>query len=391
MSWLLSKAFIDHCENLPCLPGVAAGSLPRKSLDGKPSAPLNWMPTRRRFCVNDKMTNYSHPFLFGLTLRRLTATHGRALLRLYLADFPVRTLALPEKAPGSAASAPGCGESLPGLLARYDRATHSLKIPQTSLLGGSALCSVTLPRSGTMLNGRLYQRNRRAPDMSGNVSGLWRTPRNNTGRSMDKKHLSLCGQVLSQELWPTPCVPNGGRSIKHCDDIRKTTAYHKGKKVQVGLDTAVKLWPTLTCNDAKNNGSESQMKRDTLAINCVVHFPTPRAADHKGATSQNAYQKAKERGHRGNLPEYTAQLSGGGQLNAAWCEWLMGWPIGWTSLEPLNELRWLPLADDPADAGEIPRTITGQRNRANRIKCLGNGQVPHCAALAWEVVTNATP
>lgn len=352
MSWLLSKAFINHCESLPCLPGVAVVSLPQKSLDGKPSAPLNWMPTRRRFCVNDKMTNYSHPFLFGLTLRRLTATHGRALLRLYRADFPVRTLALPEKAPGSAASAPGCGESLPGLLARYDRATHSLKIPQTSLLGGSTLCSVTLPRSGTMLNGRLYQRNRRAPDMSGNVSGLW---------------------------------------------------------------------PTITGQDSKNNSSESQMKRNTQPLNCAVkfptltkadgcggpgnsgraggdnlrtfvnNFPTPRAADHKGATSQNAYQKAKERGPRGNLPEYTAQLSGGGQLNAAWCEWLMGWPIGWTSLEPLNELRWLPLADDPADAGEIPRTITGQRNRANRIKCLGNGQVPHCAALAWEVLTNATP
>lgn len=25
----------------------------------------------------------------------------------------------------------------------------------------------------------------------------------------------------------------------------------------------------------------------------------------------------------------------GGQLNPRWVEWLMGWPIGWTSLEPL--------------------------------------------------------
>jgi len=25
----------------------------------------------------------------------------------------------------------------------------------------------------------------------------------------------------------------------------------------------------------------------------------------------------------------------GGQLNPDWVEWLMGWPIGWTALEPL--------------------------------------------------------
>lgn len=26
----------------------------------------------------------------------------------------------------------------------------------------------------------------------------------------------------------------------------------------------------------------------------------------------------------------------GGHLNPPWVEWLMGWPIGWTDLEPLG-------------------------------------------------------
>lgn len=26
----------------------------------------------------------------------------------------------------------------------------------------------------------------------------------------------------------------------------------------------------------------------------------------------------------------------GGQLNPTWVEWLMGWPIGWTDLKPLE-------------------------------------------------------
>jgi hypothetical protein len=28
--------------------------------------------------------------------------------------------------------------------------------------------------------------------------------------------------------------------------------------------------------------------------------------------------------------------SAGGQLNPEWVEWLMGWPIGWTALKPLE-------------------------------------------------------
>jgi hypothetical protein len=29
-----------------------------------------------------------------------------------------------------------------------------------------------------------------------------------------------------------------------------------------------------------------------------------------------------------------------GHLNPEWVEWLMGWPIGWTALEPLETARF---------------------------------------------------
>jgi hypothetical protein len=32
--------------------------------------------------------------------------------------------------------------------------------------------------------------------------------------------------------------------------------------------------------------------------------------------------------------------SDGGQLNPEWVEWLMGWPIGWTALNPLGMDRF---------------------------------------------------
>jgi len=77
---------------------------------------------------------------------------------------------------------------------------------------------------------------------------------------------------------------------------------------------------------------------------------------------------------------------GKGQLNPDWVEWLMSWPIGWTSLEPMEELVWLDWKVDPADEGKIPRIATGVKDRTNRLKAIGNGQVPQCVKMAWEVL-----
>jgi hypothetical protein len=35
-----------------------------------------------------------------------------------------------------------------------------------------------------------------------------------------------------------------------------------------------------------------------------------------------------------NTPTLAAQA--GGKLNPMWVEWLMGWPVGWTDLKPLE-------------------------------------------------------
>jgi len=47
-----------------------------------------------------------------------------------------------------------------------------------------------------------------------------------------------------------------------------------------------------------------------------------------------------------------------GQLNPDWVEWLMGWPISWSSLEPITELLWLDWSVDPADMEPSPMLPT---------------------------------
>jgi hypothetical protein len=98
-----------------------------------------------------------------------------------------------------------------------------------------------------------------------------------------------------------------------------------------GLSTAVKQWPTPTCQDAENNGSPSQMARNTKPLNAAVKlWPTPNASDaDKWSHESLAQRLEKGRQVRVNTA-VSPEGGGGGSLNPTWVEWLMGWPLGWT-------------------------------------------------------------
>ena len=85
------------------------------------------------------------------------------------------------------------------------------------------------------------------------------------------------------------------------------------------------MWPTPTVQDSKNNGSASQMNRKSPPLNATVKlYPTPDASPRGARKNQN--------GHTINLQD----VIGSGKLNPQWVAWLMGYPIGWISLSPLE-------------------------------------------------------
>lgn len=70
-------------------------------------------------------------------------------------------------------------------------------------------------------------------------------------------------------------------------------------------------------------------------------------------------------------------------------ELLMGWPMGWTSMEPLAELR-VPTVEQWQDGTweqGVPRVGVKIPDRVSRLKAIGNGQVPQAAAMAWEILS----
>ncbi len=180
-------------------------------------------------------------------------------------------------------------------------------------------------------------------------------------------------------LWPTPVASDGScGGIISPDDtyIQKESGLFRkinrnGTDGSVGLARMVKLWPTPTQRDYKGTSAEEGLIRndgksrmDQLP-NAVKFWPTPREFMYKDSVV--------DRG-KGNIGEKV-----GGQLNPDWVEQLMNFPEGWTDVdcdEPKPWQGWPALLGQEQYPYEFPRTTTGCKNRAKRLKALGNAVVP---------------
>ena len=91
-------------------------------------------------------------------------------------------------------------------------------------------------------------------------------------------------------------------------------------------------WPTPTAHMSKETNAPSEHKRNTPTLTAQVNWPTPRTAGMCGGTGSWDLLKKNT-----TIEEARAMGAGnGGKLNPMWVEWLMGWPVGWTDLRPLE-------------------------------------------------------
>lgn len=252
---------------------------------GEPSAPLNGTPTPAAYYWPDKTTGHSRLSRFGMTSEPLTADRGEALLMLFLAASRARTSAQPEAGQDLTENEADSGVKWQGSFTKYDPATRSWKTRQFSLLGGLAEFSETWPRWGSMRNGECLERPIAERPTCESESGLWPTPTCGGG-----------GQTLPEGTTPTGKTPEG----------RKQTVCLERYVQQVER----KVWPTPTVAMAKGS-SGGALTRKT------------------GKSRENDRLDYAVEGDAKN-----------GRLNPTWVEWLMGWPLGWTELQPLETGRF---------------------------------------------------
>lgn len=79
-------------------------------------------------------------------------------------------------------------------------------------------------------------------------------------------------------------------------------------------------------------------------------------------------------------------------LDPTWCEWFMRFPLGHTSLEPMDPKefeRWKNTSPEEWWSEEpkgVPRFTYERSRRIDRVRALGNAQVPDVAKAAWEAL-----
>jgi len=78
---------------------------------------------------------------------------------------------------------------------------------------------------------------------------------------------------------------------------------------------------------------------DGETTRALQSWPTPVASMSKGS-SPNALQRRSGASRSKDRLDHAVMALHGGQLNPTWVEWLMGWPLGWTDLKPLEMDRF---------------------------------------------------
>jgi hypothetical protein len=282
MSWLYSQALVEE---------YLAGNFS----DGEQSVQSNGNRTQQAYCAPDKMMVFSRLSQFGMTYKPLMEIRGEELLTLYLEAFHAKTLAQQEKAQESTENVAECGEKWHGLLARFDQDTHSWRTVQCSLLGDLNESLQTLPQWGMTVGGELYLLPTLVQTINEKESGLWLTPSTvdiptRSAESMEKR-LDYRKKI--------------GRNGVGAGCLSEQVEW-SGTGPPIGYITKEKM------------------------------FPTPQASDNRdrGNMSNPSIQRRVAKGKQIMLSQSVDQNSG--QLNPTWVEWLMGWPLGWTDLKPLE-------------------------------------------------------
>ena len=285
MSWLFSQALVEEY-------------LPPNCLDGEQSVQLNGKPTQQAYCAPDKMTVFSRLSRFGMTYKPLMQHHGEELLKSYLAAFHVPTSASQEEAQDSMESTPPCGITWRGWLAKFDPDMYLWKTAQCSFIEDSDESLAIFPASGMTRGGLLWERQMSEHRISATASGLspngvdsFHTP-NTTG--LDGGSNSRKALKKRKETWPTPDANCGQRVTQ----LNWTSKRKSGHSAQYTINQAVrdKMFPTPTAHNSKEGNYPSEQNRNTPSLATYA----------------------------------------GGKLNQMWVEWLMGWPLGWTDLKPLE-------------------------------------------------------
>jgi hypothetical protein len=195
------------------------------------------------------------------------------------------------------------GASAPGSQMSLDPAGASLKTCRdyfrANAAASSPAWSVTWPRWGIASDGVFGELATLEHRTAANESSSWPTPVASTNRKSANAMQSSIGTGIRRSSPP-------------------------------GLEQAVELAAGIIPKELEG------MHPSNLPPRLREMWPTPSATDHKGSVTGEKLEQRRAMTRGVRLAEEVAREAPtiGGSLNPTWIEWLMGFPLGWTDLEP---------------------------------------------------------
>jgi hypothetical protein len=400
MSWHYLQDLVEESSEESCSGGAR-------------SVQLSLIPTAGRSSSNDNGTGSSPPSPSGTMSRHSTGDPGVDRFIASVVDSRVLISPQPGREQASTERNLGSGVKWPGSWVRFDPDTSSWRTRQCSLLGGLDGFSGTWPRWGTMRGGECWVQEIPAHLTSGTESGLWPTPTVDPERPCEGNVRMYRAKVIAGEM-----TEGEATAMLH----GKSPFEAQGVIPSMGRNTSPgRSWPTPS---AGWGGGGVANSGDVLPIRALVdagQMPYEEAlCITRGAVHHKGLKPWREEEHDQYLAAHGKHYSGAavklsilpnrsqnqhtrtlgrqikradrGHLNPDWVEWLMGWPVGWTSLDPLSDLgEWFSGAWWDVEPDDLARTSQGCPNRPKRLRAIGNGQVPACVVMAWQLLVTDAP
>ena len=256
-----------------------------------------------------------------------------------------------------------CGPMSRQPFAHYDPASSSWRTSQGTLVWDWGTYSGTLPRSGSMRDGRLYEHvTPERPTAANGCSSLLGTPQARDWKGAPSNGYNSGSIYYSLALLPTPTVVDRGsnKTPDQWDEWTAAMQARHGNGNGHGPSHAIeaqRLLPTPIARDYKDAATQRWTHPEARGS-------VPRAVRSMPTGSLGPYEAACDRWAAviGRPPPdpTTPGSDGKPRLNPAFVEWMMGLPEGHVTG------RGLP--------------------RSQELKMLGNGVVPQQAALALAIL-----
>ena len=315
MSWLFSQALVEEFSQDICLVG-------------EQFVLWNEKATPHKFWYRGKTIKYCPLSPYGMTWKHLTEEVGEELLTLYQEVFLAKTSVSQEKEQELKELEVQCGSKWLELSMKYDLVTHSWKTHRCLFVEDLQPSSVILPKWGTMQGGLFWERTTWGITIAESVYGyLLPTP---TASDTNREAIAPEKVLFKKSGIPRRISKKHGPShqMKLPEAIKTLVEREK-----VNLPT-----PTVCGNNNRKgvsatsgDGITTKLKKVILPIVCV---------SESTGTGKKRYLGSKEYRGAKTLEALRSSSTANQYLNPLFVEWLMGFPITWTSLEVLETHKY---------------------------------------------------